>query len=124
MVGGVALYIHNSISCKFRHDIIVREIEALPVAIEISNGKSISVVTWYRPKGPVEIFDHVETLVSRIDSENKECISGEFPDNFTKHLKKLLQTYNLTQIIDEPTRTMIDTTTLIDHVITIDQMLI
>ena len=43
--GGVALYIHNSISYKFRNDIIVREIEALPVDIEISNGKSISVIT-------------------------------------------------------------------------------
>ena len=60
MVGGVALYIHNSISYKFRNDIIVRETEALPVDVEISNGKSISVVTWYRPEGPVEIFDHVE----------------------------------------------------------------
>ena len=50
--GGVALYIHNSISYKYRNDIIVREIEALPVDIEISNGKSISVVTWYRSEAP------------------------------------------------------------------------
>ena len=35
-----------------------------------------------------------------------------------KNLTKLLQTYNFTQIIDEPTRTTIDTETLIDHVIT------
>ena len=125
--GGVALYIHNSVSCKYQNDIIVREIEALPVNIEISNGKSISMVTWYRPEGPVEIFDYVETLISRIDFENKECIIigdtncnllSEFPDNSTKHLTKLLQTYNFTQIIDEPTRTTIDTETLIDHVIT------
>ena len=59
------------------------------------------MVTWYRPEGPVEIFDHVETLISRI-----------------KHLTKLLQTYNFTQLIDEPTRTTNDTETLIDHVIT------
>ena len=93
--GGVALYIHNSISYKCRNDIIVREIEALPVDIKISNSKSITVVTLYRPEGPVEIFDHVETLISRIDSENKECIIigdtncnllSEFPDNSTKHL--------------------------------------
>ena len=122
--GGVALYLHNSISYKYRSDIIVGEVEALPVNIEISNGKSISVVTWYRPEIPVELFDHVETLISRIDSENKECIIigdtncnllSEFPDNSTKHLTKLLQTYNFTQIIDELT---IDTETLIDHVIT------
>ena len=105
----------------------MREIEALPVDIEISNGKSMSVVTWYRPEGPVEIFDHVETLISRIDSENKECsiigdtncnLVSEFPDNSTKHLTKLPQTYNFTQIIDEPTGTTIDTETFIDNVIT------
>ena len=125
--GGVALHIHNSISYKYRNDIIVREIEALPVDTEISNAESIPVVTWYRPEGPVEIFDHVETIISRIDSENKECIIigdtncsllSEFPDNSTKHLTKLLQTYNFTQIIDEPTRTTTDIETLIDHVIT------
>ena len=125
--GGVALYIHNSISYKCRNDIIVRETEALPADIKICNGRSISVVTWYRPEGPVEIFDHVETLISRIDSENKECIIigdtncnllSEIPDNSTKHLTKLLQAYNFTQLIDEPTRTTADTETLIDHVIT------
>ena len=94
--GGVALYIHNSMSYKFLNYIIVREIEALPVDID---GKSISVVTWYRPIGPVETFDHVETNKSQIDSDNKECIItadtncnllSEIPDNSTKHLTKLL----------------------------------
>ena len=36
--------------------------EAFPVEIEISNGKSISLLTWYRDEAPVEIFDHVELL--------------------------------------------------------------
>ena len=85
------------------------------------------MVTWYRPEGPVEIFDHVETLISQIDSKNKECIIigdtncnllSEFPDNSTKHLMKLFLTYNFTQVIDERTRTTTDTETLIDHVIT------
>ena len=44
--------------------------------------------------------------------------SVNFPDNSTKHLTKLLQTYNFTQTINEPIRTTIDTETLIDHVIT------
>ena len=43
---------------------------------------------------------------------------SEFPDNSTKHSTKLLQTYNFTQLIDEPTGTTTDTETLIDHVIT------
>ena len=34
----------------------------------------MSVVTWYKSEGPDGTFDHVETLMSRIDSENKECI--------------------------------------------------
>ena len=61
--------------------------------------------------------------MSRTDSENKECIiigdtNCEFPDNSTKHLTKLLQKYNFTQIIDKPTRTMMHTETLMDNVIT------
>ena len=31
-------------------------------------------------------------------------------------MTKLFQTYNFTQIIDEPTRTMMDTETLTDHI--------
>ena len=59
--GGVALYIHSSIFCKYRSNIIVREAEVLPADIKISNGKSMSVIAWYRPEGPVDIFDHVES---------------------------------------------------------------
>ena len=35
----------------------------------------------------------------------------------TKHLKRILMTYKLTQLIKEPTRTTSDTKILIDHVI-------
>ena len=52
-----------------------------------------------------------------IGDTNSNLLS-EFPDNSTKHSTKLLQTYNFTQLIDEPTRATTDTETLIDHVIT------
>ena len=50
-----AYFTYISISYKFRN-IIVQEIEALPVDIEISNGKSISVVIWYRPRAQLKYF--------------------------------------------------------------------
>ena len=37
-------------------------------------------------------------------------------DNDTKHLKRILMTYKMTQLIKEPTRTTSDTKTLIDHI--------
>ena len=38
-------------------------------------------------------------------------------DNDAKHLKRILMTYKLTQLIKEPTGTTSDTKTLIDHII-------
>ena len=40
------------------------------------------------------------------------------PNNGTRHLKDLFDTYSLIQIIDEPTRTTQDIKTLIDHIAT------
>ena len=40
------------------------------------------------------------------------------PNNGTGHLKDLFDTYSLTQIIDEPTRTTQDTKTLTDYIAT------
>ena len=71
------------------------------------------------------MFKKFETLISRIDTTNVECIlMGDSncdcirPNNGTRHLKDLFDTYSLTQIIDEPTRTTQDTKTLIDHIAT------
>ena len=40
------------------------------------------------------------------------------PTNYSVHLKRLIKTYSLTQLIKEPTRTTRTTQTIIDHIVT------
>ena len=123
--GGVAFSVHKSISFSKLEKVMIQDIEALPIKIKLPKCKPFVAITWYRPEGVVEVFKKFETLISRIDTTNLECIlMGDSnchfirPNNGTRHLKDLFDTYSLTQIIDEPTRTTQDTKTLIDHIAT------
>ena len=122
---GVAFYVHKSIIFSKLEKVMISDIEALPTRIKLPKWDLFVAITWYRPKGAVEVFKKFETLISRIDRTNVDCIlMGETncdfirPNNGTKHLKDLFDTYSLTQTIDEPTRTTQDTKTLVDHVAT------
>ena len=65
------------------------------------------------PSKPVEYFDELESLISSIQSEDKDtimlgdtnCNFLDNSDNDTKHLKRTLMTYKMTEIIKESTRT-------------------
>ena len=65
-------------------------------------------------------------MVSKISEEKKEFIlMGDLNCNLlmkdnikTKHIVQIYDTYGMTQIIKDPTRTTSDTETLIDHIIT------
>ena len=62
----------------------------------------------------------------RLDGENKECITiGDIncnplepAKNCVKHINRIYRKHNLSQLIDEPTRTTSDTCTIIDHIVT------
>ena len=86
---------------------------------------TIIVTSIYRPPGsPVDVFDDIKCLFSKIDEENREwVIAGDLNcdllkprENDTVHIKRIYNIYNLNQIITEPTRTTSDTATLIDHI--------
>ena len=65
----------------------------------------------------MEYFDELESLISSIESEDKDTIMlGDTNCNFldnsdsdTKHLKRILMIYKMTKLIKEPTRTTSDT---------------
>ena len=86
---------------------------------------SIVVTSLYSPNHTVEYFNKFESLIANIDVEKRESIligdtTCDFlkPTNYTAHLKRLIKTYSLTQLIKEPTRTTHTTQTIIDHVVT------
>ena len=124
--GGVAIYVSDTIKLKKREDLLT-EIKSITVELDIPFVKPILLTTVYRPPDSlVEIFDKLESHLSRIDNENKESIfDGDIncnllnsQDNDTKHMKRIYNTLGYRQLIENATRTTTDTMTLIDHLAT------
>ena len=98
------------------------------MCIEVNkpNSKPFIIVSVYRPPdAPPTFFIDLEDILKKIDDERKEMYILDdlncdllpiVSDCATKKLKSLLETYLLSQLIDEPTRI----TTLIDHLTTND----
>ena len=90
---------HKSVSFSKLEKVMIQDIEALPIKIKLPKCKPFVAITWYRPEGVVEVFKKFETLISRIDTTNVECIlmgdsNCDFirPNNGTRHLKDLFDT--------------------------------
>ena len=121
--GGVALYVHNDIPFIKSLDLAC-ELESISIEVKLLFIKLLIVTALYRPPGvPIEIFNLID---NRLDDENKECItigdincnSLEPAENCVKHINRIYRKHNLSQLIDEPTRTTSDTSTIIDHIVT------
>ena len=126
--GGVALYIHKSISANYavRLDLMHYRLESLSIQIKLGNFRPFLITAIYLPDVSLDVFQEFELLVNTIDKENKESIIiGDTNCDFltpsyshTKQLKTLLTKYELTQLINEPTRVTASSKTIIDHIIT------
>ena len=128
--GGVCIYIRSSINYKIRSDLIPPTLEAVCLEITKPRSKPFIVSTIYRPpNAPAEFFDCFETLIKQIDDENREMyIPGDLNCNLlqekalfnvpTSKLNSIYELYQLSQLINEPTRVTLTTSSLIDHVVT------
>ena len=98
--GGVAVYVKNDIKFSERSD-LDSELESISIELNIKCVKPIIVTTIYKPEGKVEIYDKIESLIGKIDSEDKECIlTGDMNcnilnpgDNNTRLIKRIYTTY-------------------------------
>lgn len=100
------------------------------ISIEISkpNSSPFLFTTWYRPpKSSDELFDKFEYLLNKADSKYKEYfILGDLNSDLiapsiqshTSKLIDLFDTYQRSQLINEPIRVTENTKTLIDRIIT------
>ena len=126
--GGVAIYIRNNIPYIQRHDLLVQDLEKICVEIKKPKSKLFLISTWYRPpNSPIELFEKFENNLHLMENENKDLvITGDFncdllstnKDARTKKLTDLLDIYQLQQHIQIPTRTTLNSKTLIDLMIT------
>ena len=129
---GVSIYIRDSIKYKLRPDVPVDDFEIICIEVEPPKSKPLIVLGWYRPlSDPVASFDKLEKVLSYLDKEGKEIIvlgdtncdlttkqANQPIDNDTGHVTSLYELFSFNQLIKEPTRVTLDTSSIIDHIAT------
>ena len=111
--GGIALYIKNNISYSERIELTLG---LKMICVEINKGhcRPFLLSAWYRPpNSEIGLFDNIELFQSKSDLENKEliligdinCDYMKVPlDPHSRRLQFLCSLYQLSQLIDQPTR--------------------
>ena len=124
--GGIAFFIKNTLSYSERNDLIPDSGNLEIICIEISKRfcASFIVSSWYRPpNSELELFDNFELFLFKCDLENKElilvgdmnCDFSKMPsDPHSRRLQFLCSMYQLSQLVDEPTRVTENSATLIN----------
>ena len=108
-------------------------LESISFQIKLGNFQPFVITYVYLLDVSVDVFQEVESLVRLRDVNNKEPVMiGDTNcdlltpppppppslHNHTKPLKTLMNNFELTQLIKEPTRITVSTQTFIDHIIT------
>ena len=105
-----------------RTDLVPVELEAVCLEVIKPKFKPILIVSVYRPPNTsIELFEKIEILFQNVENDRKEVIIvGDLNcdlisvSNYTKRLNDLLNVFQMTQLIKEPTRITNTSATLID----------
>ena len=123
----MCIYIRCHVNYEKCFDLIPTGLEAVCLEIEQSNTRSFIMSSNYRPpSAPVEVFSKIEKLIDLVDNKNKEIyIFGDLNCNMleptllsTKKLNKILELYQMQQLINNLTRVTEFTQSLLDVCIT------
>ena len=111
---GVAIYYRDNLNVRNRDELVPEGVEAVHVEVLKMKCAPLLISTIYRPaSSKVDIFEKIENLIQNLDDENKEIIfAGDVNcdllanvhSNHTNRLLTIANLFQLTQIIDEPTR--------------------
>ena len=107
-------------------------LEILCVEISPPKRKPFLIVAWHRPPSDlVDSFNKLEEALAYLDKEGKEiillgdtnCDLAKKPidqtlDNNAKHISSLYELFSFKQLTEGPTRVILDTATVTDHVAT------
>jgi hypothetical protein len=123
--GGVLLYIKNHLKYKIIEQGTQNKIEQVWCVVTLPKSEKLGIGIIYRPPSVSYtelscIENQLENLVPQVDHM---IIAGDFNVDYSKQvtlgykfLKQTLDPYNVTQIINLPTRTTSNTSTIIDHI--------
>ena len=122
--GGVAIYHRGILNVIDRDDLVQEDVEA--VCLEIIKPKSKPVLiasAYWPPNSQIEFLDKIEVLFQNLDNDNKELIIvGDLNcdflsnnlSNHTKRFNDIVNIFQLTQLINQPTRITEKTASLLD----------
>lgn len=127
--GGVGTYIRNNISFKIRKDLEDIDIEAIWIEIFPKRSKSFIFCVMYKPPEsskhlPKDFSTKLSQKIEAISKEKKEAIlMGDLNTNYLElndqpTIKEIFDTYGFFQQLTTPTRITINTSTLIDVILT------
>jgi len=132
--GGICIFVRDVFTVRTIDVVSTIELdnttEVLCVQIQLNKNKAIIVAAFYRnPRGKASSFSCIEQILKSLLLKNKSiyCL-GDFNDNLLgdekicKNMSKIIQSLNLKQLIKEPTRVTIKSQTLIDLIITNDEL--
>ena len=112
-----------------------RALEMISIEVEPKGARPFLVVSWYRPPTePVETFTKLEMNMDFFDRENKEILilddtncdllkvtSAEIDSSLSGnslHMRNIYNLFGFRQVIKEPTRETLGSSSLINHVAT------
>ena len=129
--GGIAVFLHESLTFNIRHDLSVNnaDIEALCIEIINKKSKNILINTQYRqPAGNFNEFEaYLNTFLPNSKTTDKTCfLVGDLNLNLidyqsnakVRNFVNLIFQHSLVPIVNKPTRVTKNNTTLIDYIIT------
>ena len=120
--GGVAIYVKNNLICRPRIDLHVNDLEAVWVETKL-NQNSLLIGSFYRPpNSTVAYWELLEESLRKVNNTTSRfIILGDFNTDFlnspSQHMLDLLSQYNLSQLVNEPTRITETSSTCIDLII-------
>ena len=133
--GGVCLYYKNTLPIKLRPDLHILD-ESIVVELTLSRKKLFFVVIYRSPSQSSDEFDlflsRLELVIEHMRHEKPDCIilTGDFnsktkqwwPDGEEMNegvlLNQLIESFSMTQLIDQPTHILTNSSSLIDLIIT------
>ncbi|MEW8544984.1 MAG: reverse transcriptase family protein [Candidatus Thiodiazotropha sp.] len=122
--GGLLLYFRETLNVKHRADLEISKIETIWAEVALPNSRPFLVCTVYRPPSAhSDWIDLFEEEVSIAQTTGLEYIlMGDFNIDIVSctntKWQNLIQLFDLSQLVTEPTRITHSTSSIIDHVYT------
>ena len=121
--GGILIYTSNKLNVIRRDDLEIKLLEVMWIEVANVNQKPILIGYVYRPPNShTDWIAKFESILVKADTEGKETIVlGDFnfdllSNNIPNKWAYMCNIFNMSQIVAEPTRVAIHSSTLLDHV--------